>query len=49
MIIVTTDKVYLNLEKKKKFKEDDHLGGYDIYSGSKACCEVIVHSFLNSF
>lgn len=49
MIIVTTDKVYLNLEKKKKFREDDHLGGYDIYSGSKACCEVIAHSFLNSF
>ena len=49
MIIVTTDKVYLNLEKKKKCNENDHLGGYDIYSGSKACCEVLTHSFLNSF
>ncbi len=48
-LIVTTDKVYLNLEKKKKFKEDDHLGGYDIYSGSKASCEVLAHSYLNSF
>jgi len=48
-IIVTTDKVYLNLEKKKKFKETDHLGGYDIYSGSKASCEVLTHSYLNSF
>tara|TARA_Y100000590_G_scaffold470773_1_gene670020 strand:- start:8906 stop:10000 length:1095 start_codon:yes stop_codon:yes gene_type:complete len=48
-VIVTTDKVYLNLEKKKKFKEIDHLGGYDIYSGSKASCEVLTHSYLNSF
>ena len=39
-IIVTTDKVYLNLEKKKRFKENDNLGGYDVYSGSKASCEV---------
>ena len=48
-IIVTTDKVYLNLERKKKFKEADHLGGYDVYSGSKAACEVISHSYINSF
>ena len=48
-IIVTTDKVYLNLEKKKRFKEIDHLGGYDVYSGSKASCEVITHSYINSF
>ena len=46
-IIVTTDKVYLNQE-KKKFKESNHLGGYDIYSGSKASCEVLTHSYLNS-
>ena len=48
-IIVTTDKVYLNLEKKNKFKENDPLGGYDIYSGSKAACEVLVNSYVNSF
>ena len=48
-IIVTTDKVYLNLERKKKFKEVDHLGGYDIYSGSKAACEVLTNSYFNSF
>lgn len=48
-IIVTTDKVYLNLEKKKKFKENDSLGGYDIYSGSKAACEIISHSYFQSF
>lgn len=48
-LIITTDKVYLNLEKKKKFLETDYLGGYDIYSGSKAACEVITHSYINSF
>jgi len=48
-IIVTTDKVYLNLEKKKKFKELDSLGGYDIYSGSKAACEIVSHSYSQSF
>ncbi len=48
-IIVTTDKVYLNLEKKKKFKELDSLGGYDIYSGSKAACEIIFQSYFQSF
>ncbi len=48
-IMVTTDKVYLNLEKKKKFKETDHLGGHDIYSGSKASCEVMANSYINSF
>ena len=49
LIITTTDKVYLNLEKNKSFKEDDNLGGYDVYSGSKAACEVIVNSFRKSF
>ena len=48
-IIVTTDKVYLNLEQRKKFKELDHLGGYDVYSGSKASCEVLTQSYLKSF
>ena len=48
-LIVTTDKVYLNLEKKIKFKESDSLGGHDIYSGSKAACEIITQSYLKSF
>ena len=48
-IIVTTDKVYLNLETKNKFKESDNLGGLDIYSGSKAASEVLTNSFFNSF
>ena len=48
-IIVTTDKVYLNLEKKKKFNENSGLGGFDIYSSSKAACEIISESYIKSF
>ena len=49
MIIVTTDKVYQNLEKKIKFKENSPLGGQDIYSASKASCEILTESYLKSF
>ena len=48
-IIVTTDKVYLNDDKKVNFDENSKLGGYDIYSSSKACCEIITDSFVKSF
>ena len=48
-VIVTTDKVYLNLEKKKKFKESSRLGGHDIYSSSKAACEILVESYVKLF
>jgi CDP-glucose 4,6-dehydratase len=48
-IIATTDKVYLNLEKNKKFKESEKLGGHDIYSGSKAASEIIFQSYKKSF
>jgi len=48
-IIVTTDKVYLNLEKKHKFKENAKLGGFDLYSSSKAACDIIAESYIKSF
>ena len=48
-IIVTTDKVYFNDDKKNNFDESSKLGGYDIYSSSKACCEIITESFMKSF
>ena len=48
-LIITTDKVYLNLEKKKKFKENEQLGGHDVYSGSKAASEIIFQSYKESF
>ena len=49
LIIITTDKVYLNLERKNSFKEDSKLGGHDIYSSSKAACEIISESYIKSF
>lgn len=48
-IIITTDKVYENKEKNILYKEDDILGGYDPYSASKACTEIVVQSFRNAF
>ncbi len=49
VIIVTTDKVYENKEINYHYKETDVLGGYDPYSASKACTEMVVSSFRNSF
>lgn len=49
IVIVTTDKVYKNRGKNILYKEDDVLGGYDPYSASKACTEIVVSSFRNSF
>lgn len=49
VIIVTTDKVYENLDKKNYFNEESKLGGHDVYSGSKAACEIITHSYNYSF
>ncbi len=49
LIIITTDKVYKNKELNILYKENDELGGYDPYSSSKACTELLVDSFRNSF
>lgn len=49
IIVVTTDKVYENKEQDILYKEDAALGGYDPYSASKACAEIVVSSFRNSF
>lgn len=48
-VFVTTDKVYHNLENGHHYKEEDRLGGYDPYSASKACAELIIESYRNSF
>ena len=47
-IIITTDKVYKNINSKKFFKESDELGGHDPYSSSKACAELITQSYNDS-
>ena len=49
VVAVTTDKVYLNNEKGRAFCEADPLGGYDPYSASKACCEIVISSYRDSF
>lgn len=49
LINVTTDKVYENIEQSIAYKEQDKLGGYDMYSSSKACSEILTSSFRNSF
>lgn len=49
VVVITTDKVYENKEKDILYKESDALGGYDPYSASKACAELVVSSFRNSF
>lgn len=46
---VTTDKVYHNNEWCWGYREHDPLDGYDPYSNSKSCSELVTHSYLNSF
>jgi CDP-glucose 4,6-dehydratase len=48
-VMITTDKVYENLETGHYYKETDRLGGYDPYSASKACAELIIDSYRKSF
>ena len=48
-VLMTTDKVYKNFEKNYAYNEDDHLGGYDPYSTSKASAELVIASYTNSF
>lgn len=49
IVIITTDKCYENKESMTGYKEEDRLGGYDPYSASKACVELVVSSYRNSF
>lgn len=48
-IMVTTDKCYENKEQIWAYREDDRMGGYDPYSSSKGCCEILISSYRNSF
>lgn len=49
VVNVTSDKCYENNESIDGYKEDDPMGGYDPYSSSKGCAELITKSFRNSF
>lgn len=46
---VTTDKVYRNNEWVWGYREDEALDGYDPYSNSKSCSELVTHSYIRSF
>lgn len=46
---VTTDKVYLNREWSWGYRENEELDGFDPYSNSKSCSELVTHSYKNSF
>ena len=49
VIIVTSDKCYENKNLNRKFNENDKLGGNDLYSASKACCEILSSAYNSSF
>ena len=46
---VTTDKVYENKEWIWSYRENEPLNGFDPYSNSKSCSELVTHSYKNSF
>ena len=48
-LIVTTDKCYKTKETTAPSREDDELGGRDIYSASKACAEILTGAYRESF
>lgn len=49
IVVVTTDKCYENREWVYGYRETDQLGGYDPYSASKGCTELVVNAFRSSF
>ncbi len=49
VVNVTTDKCYENKEHARAFREDEPMGGYDPYSSSKGCSELVTSAYRNSF
>lgn len=49
VIMVTTDKVYRNIERPYPYREDDVLGGHDPYSASKAASELVIASYRDAY
>lgn len=48
-VIITSDKAYDNVEQVWGYREDDRLGGKDVYSGTKGAAELIFASYFHSF
>jgi CDP-glucose 4,6-dehydratase len=49
IVNITTDKCYENDERSEGYKESDPMGGYDPYSSSKGCAELVASSYRRSF
>ena len=49
VVIVTSDKCYENRERDQGYNEDEAMGGFDPYSSSKGCAELVTASYRNSF
>jgi len=48
-VMITTDKCYENKEWLSSYREDDAMGGYDPYSASKGCAELVISAYRRSF
>lgn len=49
VVMITSDKCYENVEQIWGYKETDTMGGYDPYSSSKGCAELMISSWRNSY
>lgn len=49
VVNVTSDKCYENFEREKGYSEDEQMGGYDPYSSSKGCAELVTAAYRRSF
>lgn len=49
VVVITTDKCYENREWLWGYREEDRLGGFDPYSNSKACAELVTAAYRNSY
>lgn len=49
LVYITSDKCYFNKELTRGYREDDELGGHDPYSASKACAELAIRAYRDSF
>jgi CDP-glucose 4,6-dehydratase len=49
LVIVTSDKCYENLEDRRAYRETDPMGGFDPYSSSKGCAELVTAAYRSSY
>ncbi|WP_167632492.1 CDP-glucose 4,6-dehydratase [Mariprofundus ferrooxydans] len=49
VLVITSDKCYENREREAGYREDEAMGGFDPYSNSKGCAELVVAAYRQSF